>query len=1699
MNFFNSLPRTIIATLSLTFLFHFSAFAQRPYWMMMQDSIIDYQGTVNAFESEWAGKTPEKGQGYKQFRRWQYMQSLRLQPDGTLPPTGYEAAEMERWEMEDNNYRRSSTVPTGNWTPMGPIAFPSNMVGQPGGIARTTTIEFHPTNVNRIYAGAPAGGLWVSNDAGVSWTTNTDFLPTLGVSAIAIDPVTPTTIYIGTGDKDGGDASGLGVYKSINDGATFTVSNTGMGNRTVHSLVMDPNNVNVIIAATTNGIYRSVNAGANWTQVLASGTTYQVDYQPGSNSVIYAINATNFYVSTDDGATWGAGVPIATSARGAFATSPADPNSIWVVKDVGINPVFRSTNGGASFTSVQTDGKVLLNGSCAGTGAGGQGWYDICIAVDPLDVNKVYVGGVSLWKSADSGVNFSIMACWSSMATNVHADHHCLNWSPHYPNRLYICNDGGVYFTDNATSFSNISSGIAASLIYRVGLSANDPDMIVAGFQDNGMLISRQPNWYITVGGDGLECAIDPTDNNYQYGSYVNGVIRRSTNGGWNWGTISGSIPETGPWLTPYTLQPGNPDVMIAGYVSLWRSSNVKSAGPTWTNVQTFASSTIRDIHFADANTVYASRSNGEFWQSTDAGLTWAIKTNPPGGAAEDIAADPSIPNSVWVASGNNIYQSLNGGTTWTLWDTGLPNIAALTVVYDHVADALYCGMWTGVYYRHVSDPSWIAFNTGLPNTQAHHLQIFYDQNGCVGRDKLRLATYGRGLWESDLYAPPTLAPIACFGADTTNVCAAIGVITLRDSSAYDPTSWLWTITGPGSVTFTGGTSNTSQNPQVILGSVGLYTVTLQATNVNGSDSKTRINYINAVLPSVNFTSADSLIYEGQNAVFVNTSASCTSSWLWDFGDGFTSTAQNPTHTYATAGLYSVTLTVNGGINSIVRTNYIQVLPHLPVPFTAVTAGWTGDMESNLTAWHFGDKRMGGTVNNWERGSVTLTFPPAASGVNCWATDLDANVPQATYSSSVYTPTFDLSAPGNYQVRLKTVMQQAFCNAPIGVRVDYSTDLGATWTRLGGKQGTDPDAFYNWYSHGGTGGCDNASVIPGGQIGWNYAGATAFRQAIYDASALAGNSRVAFRVAFYSSGAYGAFTSKGFAFDDFEIDYDPTPVATDTIPGRLVAFDGVDDYVETYYNANLSPFSIEAWVMSPAAPAGTARTSILQKTNVIEFTWNHPTAASRGAVAMRNTGGTWQNFTFGPLAASTWYHLAVTFDGTTVRTYKNGVLITSAAFSGTLTTNTNPFQLGIGSAYFSGQVDEFRMWNVARSQTEIREAMHRTLDPGECTNVVVYYQSNEATGYLRDAIRLRHGYLMNGLGRTLSPVAVGRGVSQTMSITGTGLFDYTIPDLKLNFTAAAGAPFEVVVTRINQLVNEQTPNPLYNAAPNATLVDRNQYFYHVINKFGGGAFSTDITVEGMNDVTATEAATPSSQKLVKRLSNSVGLWDVGIPATVVTPTTSWDGTALFPGITTFSQLFVGSEIGNVLSAEALTLFALPDEETDAILVSLEITAPVFTDHFSLERMEENAGGTPQWREVAGFDAGASVYHYTDPEVIANEVMYYRVKFTDANGTEQYSNIASAMLGEGSNQLLLFPNPAQHIITAHYTSSGGSVALTLTDSRGRIVWQQTDSLPSTGGSMGVRSTVDVSQLAEGLYFLQVNDSGKTLVGKVVVGR
>jgi len=158
--------------------------------------------------------------------------------------------------------------------------------------------------------------------------------------------------------------------------------------------------------------------------------------------------------------------------------------------------------------------------SSTGSGTGGQAWYDLCVAVDRTNVNVIYVGGVNVFKSTNGGVSWAISAHWvgGGSTPSIHADQHDLVISP-LSNRLYSGNDGGLYYTANSgSSWIDVSDGLAVAQIYKIGQSAQSRNLVINGYQDNGTAI-YDGDWRTEIGGDGMECIIDPTDSNYMYGA----------------------------------------------------------------------------------------------------------------------------------------------------------------------------------------------------------------------------------------------------------------------------------------------------------------------------------------------------------------------------------------------------------------------------------------------------------------------------------------------------------------------------------------------------------------------------------------------------------------------------------------------------------------------------------------------------------------------------------------------------------------------------------------------------------------------------------------------------------------------------------------------------------------------------------------------------------------------------------------------------------------------------------------------------------------------------------------------------------------------------------------------------------------------------------------------------------------------------
>ncbi len=735
--------------------------ANYPYWIeMMQDENANFFETQKAFNMYWENREVTKGSGWKPFKRWENNMRTRVDENGKRPnPSAiYEAHE----KLKAQPSRKSNS---GNWNSLGPISLPAPYEPTPSGLGRLNAIAFHPTNQNKLYVGAPAGGLWITDDNGENWITTTDRLATLGISAIIVNYANPNIVYIGTGDRDADDAPGLGVFKSFDGGYTWQQKNSGMGNTTVNRMLIHPDYPDILFAATTNGIYKSIDAGESWI-LKTGGNINSMEFKPFNSDVLFAISSSILVKSENGGETWDRhSGDLKSWSRAIVKTTPANSDYVYILatNSRSFKALYKSTDSGKTF-SIESTTPNIMSSKADGSGNDGQAWYDLDLAVDPINPEIIYSAGVNIFKSKDGGKTWKINAHWygDKGAPTVHADHHVLEFNP-LNNKLYSGNDGGIYLTDNGGStWENISSGIAISQIYKIGQSQTKRDLILSGYQDNGTTLYDNGSFTTVNGGDGFECIIDPTDETHKYASIYYGQVSYS-NGGYFY-KITGGISENkqGAWSSPYVLNENDPKIMYLGLINVWRTNNCRTTYASWTKItSSIANSSAKVVVIenspANPDVLYIARDDNKAFVTTNVNAStplWTQLTQLPNSEVTAFEAHPTDQNVVFATVANkNVYRSENMGNTWVKITGNLPSVSMNTIAYDKNSnEGLYLGTDLGIFYKDATMKEWIYFNDGLPATSAvREIEIFYDEAN-QDNNVLRAATYGRGLWESDLF-----------------------------------------------------------------------------------------------------------------------------------------------------------------------------------------------------------------------------------------------------------------------------------------------------------------------------------------------------------------------------------------------------------------------------------------------------------------------------------------------------------------------------------------------------------------------------------------------------------------------------------------------------------------------------------------------------------------------------------------------------------------------------------------------------------------------------------------------------------------------------------------------------------------------------------------------------------------------------------
>lgn len=756
-----------ITLLFTCFLFAFSLYGQ-DYKELIAEGNHTVESIVAVAEQHFDSVGRGRGTGYKPFKRWQYFAERAMDETGKLKSPEYYYNELQNYNARINDEGLASRTVVGTWEEMGPTYWNATSGYNPG-VGRITSVAVDETDLNHIIVGGETGGVWRSIDGGATWTVLTDNLANIDVYALAIDPQNSSHYYWGS--------TGGSIFKSTDSGATWTLhGNLSYG--TVNKILIHPTNASIMYCSVQgNGLYKSVDGGLTWSSIyfVATGTGYDIEFKPGDPSVIYA-SGSSFYRSTNNGTSFsqisGVGADQFSNGPKMIGVSANDPTVVYVLEASGgaFGGLYKSTDSGATFTKLDHIGKNYFGYSSDPEDVGdvgvGQAPRDMDIVVHPNDVNDVHIAGVNTWRSINGGIDFLNTSQWvpfNAASQNIgycHADVDILLFAGAGANaKLFLGTDGGIYKAEtpsivNSNYYTDLTTGLGIRQFYKIGISQTDPVVVTGGSQDNGSsVLGSDGNWIDWWGADGMEGFVDKNNSQIIYGTTQFGSFIKSFNGG---SSVSGVTQPDGKggqntwnWVVPFEQDPITQDVIYCAFDEVYKSID---AGSTWTSISQNFGADVDHFKVAPTNNqmMYLAI-NGVFWYTTNGGTTWtASSLNLGGGWINEIAVHPTDPSKIAIATTNSqkVYISTDNGVSWTsmLWD--LPSFSAQALAWQNNGqDGLYVGMNYGVYYTDNSlVNTWVPFNNGLPNVRINELEINTADN------RLYAATYGRGLWRSNVY-----------------------------------------------------------------------------------------------------------------------------------------------------------------------------------------------------------------------------------------------------------------------------------------------------------------------------------------------------------------------------------------------------------------------------------------------------------------------------------------------------------------------------------------------------------------------------------------------------------------------------------------------------------------------------------------------------------------------------------------------------------------------------------------------------------------------------------------------------------------------------------------------------------------------------------------------------------------------------------
>lgn len=575
---------------------------------------------------------------------------------------------------------------------------------------RANAVAGIPSQPLAYLVGYTGGGVWRTDDAGLSWRNISDgFFKTGSIGAIAIAPSDDNVIYVGSGEhaiRGQSSSYGDGVYKSTDQGRTWI--NVGLSaTRQISAVRVHPSNPDIAFVAAQGdrwkgtpdrGIYRTLDGGKTWTHQLrgenATSGANDLSMDPSNPRILYAAfwdhqrvpwqvrsggPGSGIWKSTDGGESWARlseGLPKLMGKIG-VAVSPANPERVYAIVEAEQGGLYRSDDAGKTWRLLSGDRLIQT-----------RSWYYMKVVADPANAEVVWVLNAPLMKSIDGGRTFATVPA-------THTDHHALWINPDDSRYLINGNDGGGSVSlDGARSWSTQDNQPTAQF-YHVTVDDDFPYKLYSGQQDNSSVVIRSRSdrgaidvreWWSGAGCESANIGVSAKNPRYVYGGCYQGIIDELDQQTWlsrdimPWPEMNLTEPTDKTryrfnWTAPILVSQHDDNVVYHGGNVLFRT---RDRGQSWAPVspdlsrndksrqgwggtpitnegaggEVYGTIVVIGESPHDASTMYVGTDDGLVQLTRDGGANWSnVTPNAAGdGLVNELEVSPHDAATVYVA-----------------------------------------------------------------------------------------------------------------------------------------------------------------------------------------------------------------------------------------------------------------------------------------------------------------------------------------------------------------------------------------------------------------------------------------------------------------------------------------------------------------------------------------------------------------------------------------------------------------------------------------------------------------------------------------------------------------------------------------------------------------------------------------------------------------------------------------------------------------------------------------------------------------------------------------------------------------------------------------------------------------------------------------------------------------------------------------